>query len=567
MSLGTVVFQLDPFHAPMTTANLLAYVHEGFYDGTLFHRVMPNFVVQGGGFTSGLVYKTPVHDAVRLESNNGLSNLAGTVAMARTNVADSATSQFFVNLVDNTGLDYVSAAKPGYAVFGSVVSGMSVIQAMATQPTTTVGSYANVPQTELIIQQMEETTEGVSKSRTGVVSVGALESGAVWEYSLNEGKTWKKGQGTSFTLPVGTYAASTILVRQTDLAGNVSTHAGESSVTLVVEKTAPKLASVSPAQGATTVGVADSIVLTFDETVQLGTGAIVLKTLTGTVVETFQVTPGATSGPQWTLNPTKDLAYDTQYRLEITKGTFTDIAGNAFGGLKGYRFGTTDTVTTSAASYKLGDEVNKLVYSGTADFAGEGNAADNRLTAGSGNDTLIGGVGNDTLMGAAGDDKLLGDASSPGSSDGHDVLFGGDGNDNLWGGGGRDVLQGDGGNDILYGEDGTDTLVGGQGEDLFVLSKSTDAGTDLFADFKAGEDRMAFIGRYFSGLPEVLTESDFLGGRGKRVPDNGQHLIYDSKTGVLYYDEDGLAETAAVKLAIVGKASHPDLTIADFVVG
>ena len=104
-------------------------------------------MVQGGGLTTGLVSKTPTYDAIVLESNNGLSNLRGSIAMARTSVADSATTQFFVNQVDNTFLDYSSAASPGYAVFGKVMSGLSVIDSIAQMPTTTVGPYSDVPKT------------------------------------------------------------------------------------------------------------------------------------------------------------------------------------------------------------------------------------------------------------------------------------------------------------------------------------------------------------------------------------------------------------------------------------
>ena len=138
-----MVLALDPERAPVTVANMLAYANSGFYDNTLFHRVISGFMVQGGGFTSGLVPKTPSYGAIELESNNGLSNLRGTIAMAQTGVADSATSQFFVNQVDNAALNYSSAASPGYAVFGTVVSGMAVIDSMAQVRTTTVGANAN----------------------------------------------------------------------------------------------------------------------------------------------------------------------------------------------------------------------------------------------------------------------------------------------------------------------------------------------------------------------------------------------------------------------------------------
>lgn len=155
-TLGEVVLELNPTQAPVTVGNFLRYVNDGYYPGTIFHRVIAGFVVQGGGFTSGLVPK-PAYAPIPLESNNGLSNLRGTVAMARTTVANSATTQFYVNLVDNRGLDYASPASPGYAVFGRVVQGMAVIDAIAALPTTTVGGFQNVPLDEVVIGAARQT--------------------------------------------------------------------------------------------------------------------------------------------------------------------------------------------------------------------------------------------------------------------------------------------------------------------------------------------------------------------------------------------------------------------------
>ena len=139
-TLGSFDIQLDPDNAPVTTENFLVYVDEGFYDGadglgaTIFHRVIAGFMNQGGGLTAAGSAKA-THAAIVLESDNGLSNLRGTIAMARTDVADSATSQFFINTVDNTFLDYSGASSPGYAVFGEVVAGMDVIDAIAAVQT------------------------------------------------------------------------------------------------------------------------------------------------------------------------------------------------------------------------------------------------------------------------------------------------------------------------------------------------------------------------------------------------------------------------------------------------
>ena len=135
----------------MSVRNYLQYVNSGFYTGTLFHRVIPNFVVQAGGYTSGLAFKAPTFASIALESNNGLKNARGTLAMARANDPNSANSQFYLNLVNNTGLDYAGSTFPGYAVFGAVVSGLQVMDAIAAVPTSTQQGAADVPVTEVVI--------------------------------------------------------------------------------------------------------------------------------------------------------------------------------------------------------------------------------------------------------------------------------------------------------------------------------------------------------------------------------------------------------------------------------
>ncbi|PIT81681.1 hypothetical protein B9Z40_11455 [Limnohabitans sp. 15K] len=164
-SSGAITLELDPAKAPITVNNFLSYVNSGFYANTLFHRVVPGFVVQAGGFNTGMVAKSELSPPIVLESNKGLSNLRATVAMARlgddpkdpVRSANSATSQFFINLLDNTFLDYQDAERPGYAVFGTVVQGMSVADAMATLPTSTVNGFANVPLTEVTITSATQT--------------------------------------------------------------------------------------------------------------------------------------------------------------------------------------------------------------------------------------------------------------------------------------------------------------------------------------------------------------------------------------------------------------------------
>lgn len=138
-SSGEIVVGLDAVHAPISVANFLQYVNGGFYSNTIFHRVVPNFVVQGGGYTTGMVAKTGLLAPIALESQNGLSNLRGTIGMARTSDLNSATSQFYFNTVDNTSLDY-SSTNPGYAVFGQIISGLPVVDAINALPQLSAGA-------------------------------------------------------------------------------------------------------------------------------------------------------------------------------------------------------------------------------------------------------------------------------------------------------------------------------------------------------------------------------------------------------------------------------------------
>lgn len=140
---GDIKLELDKEKAPITVENFLEYVNEGFYDGTIFHRVIPGFMIQGGGFSDGMEQK-PTKEAIKNEADNGLGNSRGTVAMARTSVVDSATSQFFINLADN---DFLNNGERdfGYAVFGNVVEGMDVVDKIASVKTSTSGPFRDVP--------------------------------------------------------------------------------------------------------------------------------------------------------------------------------------------------------------------------------------------------------------------------------------------------------------------------------------------------------------------------------------------------------------------------------------
>jgi len=153
-NLGDIEVELDEGKAPLSTANFLQYVRDQHYHGTVFHRVIPGFMVQGGGFDKNFNQK-PTRDAIKNEAENGLKNLRGTLAMARTGVVDSATSQFFINLKDNSFLDH-GERDFGYAVFGKVTGGMDVVDKIAQTPTGSKGPFPkDCPQTDVVIESVE----------------------------------------------------------------------------------------------------------------------------------------------------------------------------------------------------------------------------------------------------------------------------------------------------------------------------------------------------------------------------------------------------------------------------
>lgn len=153
---GNISIELFNDKAPITVANFLEYAKKGFYDETIFHRVIKNFMIQGGGMTSGLVEKKDTFPPIINEAKNGLKNKKGTIAMARTSVINSATCQFFINLVDNGFLDYQNDSMQGYgyAVFGKVIEGIEVVEAIGNVQTQTVGYYGDVPKDEIIIKKV-----------------------------------------------------------------------------------------------------------------------------------------------------------------------------------------------------------------------------------------------------------------------------------------------------------------------------------------------------------------------------------------------------------------------------
>ena len=154
-SMGTITLELNEEKAPVTVANFVAYATSGHYDGTIFHRVIDGFMIQGGGFTKEMNQK-PTRAPIRNEAMNGLKNVRGSIAMARTNVVDSATSQFFINLVDNDFLNFTSPTPQGfgYAVFGKVTDGMDVVDQIAKVKTGFSGPHQNVPEEPVVIKKV-----------------------------------------------------------------------------------------------------------------------------------------------------------------------------------------------------------------------------------------------------------------------------------------------------------------------------------------------------------------------------------------------------------------------------
>lgn len=156
-SLGDITLELDETLAPITVANFCKYVEDGFYNGTIFHRIIPGFMIQGGGFEPGMGEKE-TRNPIAHEWANGLKNLRGTIAMARTNNPTSATSQFFINTVDNGFLDFTrpSGSGWGYAVFGKVIEWMEIIDQMEKVATATRGQHDDVPREDIVIKEAKE---------------------------------------------------------------------------------------------------------------------------------------------------------------------------------------------------------------------------------------------------------------------------------------------------------------------------------------------------------------------------------------------------------------------------
>lgn len=479
-SLGTVVIELSPKQAPITVANMLAYVDAGFYDNTLFHQVIPSFVLQGGSYVSGLDYKPPVYGPITLESNNGLANVRGSIGMVHGSTANSATNEFFINLADNSSLNYSSSTSPGYAVFGHIVSGLAVIDSIAQVPTTTT-SPTYVPLTEVSINSIRQTVAGSSLSNVNSLQLSDLEAGASWSYSLDGGTTWHAGTGSSLILPDGSYAANAIQVRQTDTAGNLSASTGKLTSALVVDTVAPTVAGFTPADEAAAVDLNSNIVITFSEAIARGTGSIVLKTSAGAIVESFDAAGSARltiAGTTLTIDPTASLAYTPGYRVEFAAGTLKDLAGNNYAGTTSYNFTTNHLPAGSVAISGTVIQGQMLTASNTLSDS-DGLGAISYQWQANGIDISGATAGTYQLTSAE-----IGKSISVVAlyTDGHGL------SEQVASAATTPVqwpTQGTAGNDVLTANSASDPLVGGLGDDLYTVL----AGTNVITEFpNAGTD-------------------------------------------------------------------------------
>jgi cyclophilin family peptidyl-prolyl cis-trans isomerase len=211
-NFGDITVELFPVAAPKSVSNFLQYAFDDYYDNVLFHRVVNDFVIQAGLFNSEGNAKTPsLRPAIELESNNGLSNLRGTIGMARTDSANSATSQFYFNLVDNVSLDYRSESAPGYAVFGQVTSGLGVINAISDVPVETNSGFENVPVSPVVITDVE-LSSGVDQLFPLQAFVAAEDvSSARLEFTADQIRLKEMSDGAWAVLEVGGWSIAKLV--------------------------------------------------------------------------------------------------------------------------------------------------------------------------------------------------------------------------------------------------------------------------------------------------------------------------------------------------------------------
>jgi len=508
-SLGDIVFDLYPEQAPFAVANFLSYVGDDYYRNTLFHRVIPDFMVQGGGLTAGMVAKAPTYAELQIESNNGLSNLRGTLAMARTAAPDSATSQFYVNLVDNGFLNYSAGAQQaGYTVFGRVVSGMSVVDAIAAVPTATVGGYQNVPTTDIVITGAEQSRTWVAVGSSGTIIVDGIETGAQWQFSADGGQSWHTGSGASLTLAAGTYAQNAIQARQTDAAGNVSQTLARSTGVLVVDP--PGVASGTArgtAQADTLTGASGNLSLFGDggnDALYGGSGDDLLDG--GSGADTLS---GGAGNDSYVVDSWQDQVVEA-----ASAGTDTLVANLNEGGMSRFFNRLFSWVgLSSPRQIQVPDNVENYVLNGNVAAVITGNNLDNRIVGNAGNNTLNGGAGNDVLIG----------------------------------GGGQDCF------------------VGGAGADTFVIDRVA-ALVATINDYTSGTDHLGLSAASFGDLFSNGALNAGVLANATAATSSAIRLYYDQAQGALFYDTDGNGQMSAVPIASFAMSAKPaSLSATDFV--
>lgn len=350
-----------------------------------------------------------------------------------------------------------------------------------------------------------------------------------------------------------------------------------------IDATPPTVAAFNPADGATNVGIASNIVVTFSESIQFGSGAIVLKTDSGATVATYIVGSSGNltiSGSTLTINPASDLSFNTGYKVEFESGTINDLAGNGFVGTTSYNFTTADSTTTV-----------DLTYAGTD--------GPDTISGSLGSDTMIGGLGNDTYVvnstgdvvveaASAGTDTVSASISyilgtnvekltltGSGNLNGtgntlNNTLTGNAGNNTLNASGGNDLLSGGAGNDTLIGGPGIDKLVGGTAKDFFIFNTKLGVGNvDTITGFSHVDDTIRLDDDIFktlaTGRAHTLPAARYKENATGQATDADDRIIYNNSTGALYYDPDGTGPAAAIKFAVI--AGGPDsVDFTDFTV-
>lgn len=306
---------LNPQLAPATVANWLGYVNSDYFNGLIFHRVIDGFMIQGGGFNADLEQQAPLYPTLALESNNGLTNALGTLAMARTNVPNSATSQFFINDVDNAKLDYSGDGNLGYAVFGEVASGMEVVQAISAVAKNTEKGYQDVPVKDVIILDASQTVAGAVLSGTGLIDL-TLQSGATWSYSLDSGAQWSAGSGTQLDLSAGIYTEGQVQVRQT-LGGMTS-----AAALLPAIKVVDAAPSVSISANDLLLGRNETTQISFNLSQPSTDFTLADVTVLGAELVNFQG-----SGTQYTATLLPEVSAGHEVVVQVLPGRFNNAQG------------------------------------------------------------------------------------------------------------------------------------------------------------------------------------------------------------------------------------------------